>query len=168
MKPIRNRLTGKYKKNPRVKTRRFKKCPSCKKYKLLKDYIKTKLTSTGLGTNCKKCHNIYTLKFHHKNRLYKIKKMKNYCQRIKEKAILGYGDKCKCCGESQMEFLTLDHIKGNGAKHRLKLFGRNGRLSGGYKMHRWVINNNFPKMIQVLCYNCNCAKGVNKYCPHET
>ena len=32
-----------------------------------------------------------------------------------------YGNKCVCCGESQHEFLTIDHINGGGNIERKKL-----------------------------------------------
>ena len=31
----------------------------------------------------------------------------------------------------------------------------------------WMIKNNFPKGFQVLCHNCNLAKGFYGKCPHE-
>jgi len=40
----------------------------------------------------------------------------------------------------------------------------------GIPLHNWIIENNFPKGFQILCQNCNFAKGMirnkNK-CPHE-
>ena len=70
---------------------------------------------------------------------------------------------CNCCKESIMDFLTIDHINGGGTKHR--------KLTGvGTQMYRWLIKNNYPEGFQVLCFNCNCAKGLNgnnNKCPHE-
>lgn len=66
---------------------------------------------------------------------------------------------CKCCGETTIEFLSLDHIAGDGAKHRRE-------IGGGANTYRWIIKNNFPPGFQVLCMNCNFAKGKSKYCPH--
>ena len=33
----------------------------------------------------------------------------------------------------------------------------------------WIVKNNFPKGFQILCHNCNLAKGYSKNnkCPHE-
>ncbi len=82
---------------------------------------------------------------------------------VKMKVIEGYGGKCSCCGESTMEFLTIDHINNDGAEDRRQ----NGKKSGG-KLYRWLIQNNFPQEnYQLLCYNCNCAKGFFGYCPHN-
>jgi len=74
-----------------------------------------------------------------------------------------YGGKCACCGEDTIEFLTIDHINNNGAKER-----KNTKQGTGGKLYRWLIKNNFPKdNYQLLCYNCNCAKGFFGYCPHN-
>lgn len=84
---------------------------------------------------------------------------------IKIKVIEGYGGKCNClgCNIDAIEFLTIDHINNDGAKDRRQ----NGNKSGG-KLYRWLIKNNFPKdNYQLLCYNCNCAKGFFGYCPHN-
>lgn len=82
---------------------------------------------------------------------------------IKMKIIEAYGKKCFCCGETILEFLTIDHINNDGATDRRQ----NGNKSGG-KLYRWLIKNNFPKEeYQLLCYNCNCAKGFFGYCPHN-
>jgi len=68
--------------------------------------------------------------------------------------------KCACCSEKLVEFLTLDHINGDGNKHR-KILGR------ADKFYPWVIANNFPKDFQVLCMNCNWGSRWNHICPHK-
>lgn len=76
-------------------------------------------------------------------------------------AVFGhYGEVCACCGASR-EFLTLDHIDGNGHEHR-KAIGS----SGGVAFYRWIIRNGFPPGYQSLCWNCNCAKAMYGICPH--
>ena len=70
--------------------------------------------------------------------------------------------KCACCGESQFDFLTVDHIYNDGAAARTI---KNVR---GSSFHHWLIDHNFPKGFQILCYNCNCGKGANGgICPHK-
>lgn len=81
-----------------------------------------------------------------------------YDLNTKIKIIEAYGGVCACCGENTLEFLTIDHIN-NGVEDRKK---------NGGKLYRWLIKNNFPKgNYQILCYNCNCAKGFFGYCPHN-
>lgn len=65
---------------------------------------------------------------------------------------------CACCSERNYEFLAIDHINGGGNKH-LKEVGQN--------LAYWLISNNFPEGFQVLCHNCNMAKGLYGYCPHK-
>lgn len=69
---------------------------------------------------------------------------------------------CNCCGETIIEFLALDHINNDGAKDRAKgLTGKN--------IYSYVRKRNYPKGFQVLCHNCNQAKGItrNHVCPHK-
>ena len=66
---------------------------------------------------------------------------------------------CACCGESRIEFLTLDHKFNDGAEHRKE-------VGCGSKMYQWVLKNNFPPIFQTLCFNCNLGK-VHGVCPHE-
>lgn len=66
---------------------------------------------------------------------------------------------CKCCGERTYEFLSLDHIDGGGNQHRKKL--------GSKYIYSYLIHDNFPDGYQVLCHNCNLAKGFYKKCPHQ-
>lgn len=112
---------------------------------------------------CKSCE-----KLRAKNKYIEQKELIREQQRvydlsIKMKVIEGYGGKCSCCGESTLEFLTIDHINNDGAEDRRK----NGKKTGG-KLYRWLIQNGYPKdNYQLLCYNCNCAKGFFGYCPHN-
>lgn len=67
---------------------------------------------------------------------------------------------CACCGEGTMQFLSIDHIQGGGNKHRKE-------LGVGKSIYPWLIRNNFPDGFQVLCHNCNMAKGFYGRCPHS-
>jgi hypothetical protein len=71
-----------------------------------------------------------------------------------------YGGKCVCCGEDRYEFLQFDHKDGGGRQHREE-------VGSGYKFLLWIQRNNYPKSIQVLCSNCNFARGHYEMCPHE-
>ncbi len=87
---------------------------------------------------------------------------KRYRVRIRLQALRAYGGEspaCRCCGETIMEFLCLDHINGGGNKHR--------KESGVLSMYEWCKRNNYPSgMFQILCHNCNMAKGFYGGCPH--
>ena len=84
-------------------------------------------------------------------------------KRLKEQVIENYGGKCACCGETIMEFLTIDHINGGGRQHKKGI----GRLSG-HGFYYWLRMNNYPEGFQVLCSNCNLGKYINHgTCPHK-
>jgi len=85
-----------------------------------------------------------------------------YYHRLREKVLTYYGRKCQCCGENHLQFLTLDHINNDGAKHRKEVRG-----TGGGTIYSWVKQNNYPDTLQILCYNCNMAKAFYKLCPHK-
>lgn len=79
---------------------------------------------------------------------------------LKEAALRAYGECCRCCGETWPVFLTLDHLKNNGAAHRKKIHRRGGSL------YQWLKTHGYPEGFQVLCYNCNAAKHWKGECPH--
>lgn len=80
----------------------------------------------------------------------------------KQLVIDAYGEKCICCGEKQFEFLSIDHVNGGGKIHRKKIGG------SGNRIYQWLKQHDFPKKgYQLLCMNCNTAKGHYGYCPHE-
>lgn len=74
------------------------------------------------------------------------------------------GPVCACCGEDRYEFLTIDHVNGDGGKHRRRLKKKHGYV---VEIYRWLKNNRYPKGFQVLCWNCNCAKAHFGQCPHQ-
>ena len=73
---------------------------------------------------------------------------------------------CACCGETALDFLTIDHINNNGNKHRKDLFGK--KAVAGDMFYNWLIKNNYPSGYQVLCFNCNIGKSIHGgLCPHK-
>jgi hypothetical protein len=70
-----------------------------------------------------------------------------------------YGRACVCCGESEEVFLTIDHINNDGKAHRDRV---------GKDIYRDLIKNGFPPIVQVMCWNCNCAKAICGICPHQS
>lgn len=85
------------------------------------------------------------------------RKLQDYTD-LREDVIAGYGAKCTCCGESNRYFLAIDHVNNNGAAER--------REMGGATMLRRIRKANFPPEYQLLCFNCNSAKGYFGSCPH--
>jgi len=102
---------------------------------------------------------------------------KNYRRTIKVEVFDAYGGAvCRCCGETEFEFLTIDHINNDGAAHRRSIAAEanNGRGSktkyrapSGFAVYFWLKKHKFPTGFQILCMNCNFAKGKLGYCPHQ-
>jgi len=110
-------------------------------------------------------------KYNEKSRNYQRRRWKNYPEetkrkqreyraKVRERALLAYGGKCTCCGESNLHFLTFDHINGGGVKER-KLTGMTGST-----FYLSLLKNHRDD-IQVLCFNCNCARYFYGECPHK-
>lgn len=86
-------------------------------------------------------------------------------QRLKRAVITAYGGRCECCGETEPEFLSLDHVDGGGTKHRKK-------IGGGSRLWRWLRDAGWPKRcefgrLRILCMNCNTATRNGRTCPHQ-
>jgi len=161
-------------------------CPGCKKHKPISEFYKVRTRKDGLSHKCKKC--LYTktrspealatkkryaeankekLKqyaenWRKKNRTWKRKRERLYKLKRKIEVINHYGGKCACCGEKEMDFLAIDHIKGNGSQHRKKIG------VGGSIFYHWLRKSGWPKGFRVLCHNCNWGIHVNHgICPHK-
>lgn len=97
-----------------------------------------------------------------KNRERNIVLARERHRKVRKDALLAYGAKCECCGETRIEFLAFDHINGGGNEHRKSI----GKYFSG-NISRWLKKNNYPKgLVRVLCHNCNLALGFYGLCPH--
>jgi len=63
---------------------------------------------------------------------------------------------CPLGKKADPRFLSVDHINGR----------RKGDFSTGMVVINYLIKHDFPKGYQILCFNCNCAKGHYGKCPH--
>jgi hypothetical protein len=84
---------------------------------------------------------------------------------LREAVLVAYGSKCACCGEATLAFLCIDHINGGGSEHRRALRAKG--ISAGAGFYKWLQKNDYPEGFQVLCHNCNMAKGFYGSCPHS-
>jgi hypothetical protein len=89
----------------------------------------------------------------------KIAAAKARWQRIKHEVLTAYGGKCACCGQTRAIFLCIDHINGKGHEHLRQIGTR------GIGLYEWLKREGFPSGFQVLCHNCNHAKGTSDRCP---
>jgi hypothetical protein len=75
----------------------------------------------------------------------------------KQRVLAHYGTSCACCGAT--EPLTIDHISGDGKRHREEM----GSEASGV-LHAWLIKSNFPPGFQTLCVSCNNSKKNGDHC----
>lgn len=95
----------------------------------------------------------YALNYRKQN-LDRVKKLdNNRHHKAKEEALEILGNKCEFCGETEFEFLTIDHVYDDGFEERKS------------KQHRqiWrdIITNRVDRSrYRVLCYNCNSGRAI--------
>jgi hypothetical protein len=84
---------------------------------------------------------------------------------LKSETYAAYGGPiCKCCGETEKMFLSIDHINNDGHLHRKEI----PKVNGGYSMYVWLKRQGFPSGFQILCMNCQTGKMRNNgICPHS-
>ena len=63
--------------------------------------------------------------------------------------------KCVKCKEDNLLFLNIDHIRGRKAE------GHDSKMTSG-QLYRFLLKNNFPKNYQVLCFNHNLIKEIQR------
>lgn len=122
-------------------------CTSCLEDKAPEDFQIRSNRPRGRQYYCSSCKNLID-----RTRWAQI--------RLQVLAHYSSGPSCSCCGESHLEFLAIDHINGGGNQHRKE-------VGKGITFYRWLIKNKYPEGFQVLCHNCNMAKGFYKECPHQ-
>jgi hypothetical protein len=131
--------------------------PAAKACKILHDSRKLNRLCVSCGTKlnvdekyrCQKCKEIHALD------------VKTQSHALRIKVIDNYGSKCSCCGEAQIQLIEIDHVDNNGAEHRKQIGSHSDTLC------RWIIRENYPTTIQLLCANCNQAKKKFGICPHK-
>lgn len=123
-------------------------CSSCYNNLDISKFGKCNITKSGLNSNCRDC-----------------KTLMGYIadQKIKQEMVDAYGGGCSCCGETHIEFLTVEHILGDGKQHRQEVNGH------GIKVYKDLKKKGWPKdKYTVMCWNCNCARKYDRPCPHNT
>ena len=68
-------------------------------------------------------------------------------QLIRKEIVQRYGGKCALCGNPHLDFLELDHVRGDGAQHRKECKG---------EVYRAVLVEDYrPDKYRILCKICN-------------
>lgn len=152
----------------------MKHCPLCNQDLSADAYYPDKAKRDGLHYACRECVKAKRKAYHAENRDLILAKNKVYYEanrdkwldsgrKVRVEAIEAYGGKCACCNESTFEFLAIDHVNNDGEEHRKEMQGY------GRAIYRWLKKNGYPQdgRFQVLCHNCNMAKGLYGLCPHQ-
>ena len=99
---------------------------------------------------------IYQQKYYRLNAERLKSNQRKYHQELKDAAYRHYGGyQCTCCGETEPQFLCLDHINGGGRKHFES-------IGGAARLLFWLKEQDYPDdLLQVLCHNCNASRRFN-------
>src|SRR5258707_4428480 len=75
-----------------------------------------------------------------------------YRANIQKEVFAHYGNRCACykCPETNPSFFTVDHLTKQG---RIRDKGKSGS-----NLYRWLKKLGYPEDIQLMCFNCNCAR----------
>jgi len=102
----------------------------------------------------------------------RYRKEHDKAKKVRKKVISYYSNrtnKCACCGVKGSDFLTIDHVV-----PKRKMDKDPKMIAIGYSSRKnpdrliFWLDRHRPKGFQVLCWNCNYAKGANGKCPHLT
>lgn len=131
-------------------------CPRCDTTKSSNEFYKNRSRPNGHGIYCKLCERLVSGPYQKSDE--GLAKARARARRRRENVLELLGGKCVCCNEDTYEFLQFDHINNDGAEHRKEL-GRSN-LNTADVLRRIT-------EFQILCANCNFAKGMYGTCPHE-
>lgn len=118
-------------------------CTKCKKRKAASSFYLRGDDKTKLRPLCKPCH---------------IESTGQLALKRKFECYEAYGGRfCRCCGETEDFFLSIDHIKDNGrSEHQ------------GMQLRCKLRKYGYPSGYQILCFNCQYGKRKgNGFCPHH-
>ena len=142
-------------------------CNSCNAEKTRNWYKnnleKAKIISKRTYNKHKESHIARATKWNKDNKLSHRNSNATWRWKLRQEIIEEYGGSCACCGEVIPEFLSIDHINNDGNVER-----KQNNSKGGAKFYKELKDRGFPKdNYQLLCMNCNFAKGHFGICPHQ-
>lgn len=116
-----------------------KKCPKCNTTKEVTEFYGNTARYDGVAPHCKACHSADTGARQ---------------ARWRDLALDALGAKCGVCGYDDRRALLFDHVEGGGGKHRL--------ARGPMKFYRAIAEGSCVEGVQVLCWNCNHIKRIER------
>jgi hypothetical protein len=150
-----------------------KRCTRCGEVKPRAAFHLSRTEATGMQAWCKACQLLGEREYRgrHPERVRAVSKRTQerlgpgyYRERhqiLKRQMVAAYGGKCDCCGETEIEFLSLDHVNGGGHRHRIAVGGARSLL-------RILRDAGWPKEgYRLLCMNCQFGFRYGRTCPHQ-
>lgn len=142
----------------------MKRCSGCREEKLREAFGRNRATRDGLQNLCRACRADGAKRWPSAAPEKAAARAKRWASRLKVEVIAAYGGACGCCGEREPDFLTVDHVNGEG---RAEDRHPGGEKLSGAALYLHVKRAGFPARYRVLCWNCNAAIGLFGSCPHE-
>lgn len=101
----------------------------------------------------------YRKRWRDENKSHVAQIQRNRLAVYKQAVVDAYGGSCECCGETEVIFLTVEHVRKDGQTHR--------NVQGNFYRH--LMRSGFPKDqgLSILCMNCNWAQRNGAICPHK-
>lgn len=86
--------------------------------------------------------------------------LKKYRSKLKEECFTAYGHKCLSCSETSTDKLEIDHLNGQGNKHRDSIFGYGHNSPGGWNFYRVLKQAGYPQDqgLALICKDCHDLK----------
>jgi hypothetical protein len=133
----------------------MKTCIKCEVIKDLDEYPLDGSKSDGHKGTCKECWRAHQRAYVAlKGSQYRYDKMRKWRLKLKQRAVNALGGKCVCCGETELLFLTLDHVNEDGGTHR-----KSDDRARSTKLWQQMLSGECNYEMQVLCANCHLAKN---------
>jgi len=165
----------------------IKSCTKCRQDKSIESFTKDKTKIDGLRPSCRECEKsyywhgggrersklfreqypekqkAYQRRGYRKNHEKRLQIAKERRMKLRMEAYNAYGGSvCACCGETNMGFLSIDHINGTTRTARAL------QLKEGGSIYGWLKKHSYPADYQILCFNCNLGRARNNgICPHK-
>lgn len=121
----------------------------------------------GYQILCYYCNMIKEIERKRKDHTYSTNKVtireNRYGRKLKQDVMEAYCNgkpRCQCCGLDNIDGLSIDHMHGR------KQMGHE-RTFRSKVFYQYLKRKKYPKGYQVLCINCNSAKGKLGKCPHQ-
>ncbi len=156
--------------NRERKAEGVKKCNTCGEVKPLADFNTRNIAKGWYKSLCRACESARFKRYYEANADEMRARQREYHKTWKDKrfeqVLDALGHECACCGESNPQALTVDHIHNDGWKEKRGP----GRPRAGRALWSRIRKEGYPKdRYRILCFNCNCGRqrSADKRCFHE-